>query len=55
MPNRVHVLAGGRILRSGGPELALELEASGYAGRWSRRPHDRYRRKTGVGGFPGAL
>ena len=32
VPDRVHVLAGGRILRSGGPELALELEANGYAG-----------------------
>jgi Fe-S cluster assembly ATP-binding protein len=31
VPDRVHVLAGGRIIRSGGPELALELEASGYA------------------------
>jgi Fe-S cluster assembly ATP-binding protein len=31
VPDRVHVLAGGRILRSGGPELARELEASGYA------------------------
>ncbi len=30
-PDRVHVLAGGRIAASGGPELALELEASGYA------------------------
>ena len=29
---RVHVLAGGRIVRSGGPELAHELEAHGYAG-----------------------
>ncbi|MBV9252483.1 MAG: Fe-S cluster assembly ATPase SufC, partial [Acetobacteraceae bacterium] len=28
----VHVLLGGRIVRSGGPELALELEARGYAG-----------------------
>jgi Fe-S cluster assembly ATP-binding protein len=28
----VHVLAGGRIIRSGGPELALELEANGYVG-----------------------
>jgi Fe-S cluster assembly ATP-binding protein len=26
----VHVLARGRIIRSGGPELALELEARGY-------------------------
>lgn len=29
-PDRVHVLADGRIERSGGPELALELEAKGY-------------------------
>ena len=31
VPDRVHVLAGGRIVRSGGPELAHELEARGYA------------------------
>src|ERR1700677_4033747 len=30
VPDRVHVLTAGRIVRSGGPELALELEASGY-------------------------
>ena len=30
VPHRVHVLAGGRILRSGGPELAKELEKNGY-------------------------
>jgi Fe-S cluster assembly ATP-binding protein len=29
-PDRVHVLAAGRIVASGGPELALELEAGGY-------------------------
>ncbi len=29
-PDRVHVLADGRITRSGGPELALELEREGY-------------------------
>ncbi len=29
-PDRVHVLAGGRIAKSGGPELAVELEQSGY-------------------------
>jgi Fe-S cluster assembly ATP-binding protein len=29
-PDFVHVLAGGRIVRSGGPELALELESQGY-------------------------
>jgi Fe-S cluster assembly ATP-binding protein len=31
VPDHVHVLAGGRIVRSGGAELALELEATGYA------------------------
>ena len=31
VPDRVHVLANGRILRSGGPELARALEAQGYA------------------------
>ena len=31
-PDVVHVLAGGRIVRSGGPELAHELEAQGYEG-----------------------
>ncbi|HET6953744.1 MAG TPA: Fe-S cluster assembly ATPase SufC [Acidimicrobiales bacterium] len=30
--DHVHVLAKGSIVRSGGPELALELEAHGYAG-----------------------
>ena len=29
-PDFVHVLAGGRIVRTGGPELALELEEHGY-------------------------
>ena len=29
-PDAVHVLADGRIVRSGGPELARELEAQGY-------------------------
>jgi Fe-S cluster assembly ATP-binding protein len=29
-PDRVHVLARGRIVASGGPELALELEREGY-------------------------
>jgi Fe-S cluster assembly ATP-binding protein len=31
-PDRVHVLGEGRIVMSGGPELADELESSGYAG-----------------------
>ncbi len=30
VPDRVHVLAGGRIVKSGGRELALELERRGY-------------------------
>ncbi len=30
VPDFVHVLANGRIVRSGGKELALELEAKGY-------------------------
>jgi Fe-S cluster assembly ATP-binding protein len=29
-PDRVHVLAAGRIVASGGPELALDLEREGY-------------------------
>jgi Fe-S cluster assembly ATP-binding protein len=32
VPDRVHVLAGGRIVKSGGADLALELERSGYEG-----------------------
>jgi Fe-S cluster assembly ATP-binding protein len=31
VPDFVHVLSGGRIVKSGGKELALELEARGYA------------------------
>ena len=31
VPDKVHVLSGGRIVRSGGKELALELEEKGYA------------------------
>ncbi len=34
VPDHVHVLAGGRIVRSGGRELALELEEKGYG--WLR-------------------
>lgn len=36
VPDVVHVLAEGRIVRSGGKELALELEARGYD--WLREP-----------------
>lgn len=31
VPDKVHILSGGRIVRSGGKELALELEEKGYA------------------------
>jgi len=31
VPDRVHVLVDGRIVKSGGPELALQLEDTGYA------------------------
>ena len=31
VPDKVHVLAGGKIVRSGDKSLALELEANGYA------------------------
>ena len=30
VPDHVHVLVGGRIVRSGGKELAMELEEKGY-------------------------
>jgi Fe-S cluster assembly ATP-binding protein len=36
VPDFVHVLSGGRIVKSGGKELALELEAQGYA--WLEAP-----------------
>jgi Fe-S cluster assembly ATP-binding protein len=36
VPDRVHVLAEGRIVKSGGKELALELEARGYD--WLKEP-----------------
>ena len=36
VPDFVHVLSGGKIVRSGGKELALDLEAKGYA--WLEEP-----------------
>jgi Fe-S cluster assembly ATP-binding protein len=35
-PDFVHVLVEGRVVRSGGPELALQLEEKGY--EWVREP-----------------
>jgi Fe-S cluster assembly ATP-binding protein len=32
VPDVVHVMMGGRIVKDGGPELAKKLEAEGYAG-----------------------
>ncbi len=37
-PDKVHVLADGRIVRSGGPELARELEETGYG--WLEEKQD---------------
>ena len=31
VPDTVHVMAHGQVVKSGGKELALELEATGYA------------------------
>jgi Fe-S cluster assembly ATP-binding protein len=31
VPDTVHVMSKGKVVRSGGKELALELEANGYA------------------------
>lgn len=36
--DRVHVLSGGRVVASGGPELALELEQTGYAAYGEEAP-----------------
>ena len=38
-PDQVHVLVDGRIVRSGGPELAEQLEAQGYD--WVREEAER--------------
>lgn len=32
VPDVVHVMMGGRIIKTGGPELAKELEKNGYEG-----------------------
>jgi Fe-S cluster assembly ATP-binding protein len=38
VPDFVHVLAGGRVVREGGKELALELESKGYD--WLKAPEE---------------
>jgi Fe-S cluster assembly ATP-binding protein len=37
-PDFVHIMTDGRVVESGGPELAHELEARGYEGLRSRAP-----------------
>jgi Fe-S cluster assembly ATP-binding protein len=37
-PDYVHVMLGGRIVESGGPDLALQLEEKGY--EWVREKYD---------------
>jgi len=49
VPDRVHVMAGGRIVRSGGKDLALELEEHGYIGLEEQAAADR---STPVGATP---
>jgi Fe-S cluster assembly ATP-binding protein len=39
VPDFVHVLVDGRIVRSGGPELALELEEKGYGAMEAEARH----------------
>jgi len=38
VPDRVHVMAGGRMVRSGGEDLALDLEAHGYGDATQEAP-----------------
>ncbi len=49
VPDRVHVLAEGRIVRSGDKDLALELEEHGYVGVEEQAARDR---STPVGSTP---
>ena len=46
IPDYVHILAGGKIRKSGGKELALEVEDSGYVRR--NRRYRRPRRRAGA-------
>jgi Fe-S cluster assembly ATP-binding protein len=47
VPDKVHVLFGGRIVKSGGKELALELESKGYA--WIEEELERSRQNGSDG------
>jgi Fe-S cluster assembly ATP-binding protein len=46
-PDKVHVLVDGRIVRSGGPEVADQLEKTGYS-EWADEPAS----AGGIGGSP---
>jgi Fe-S cluster assembly ATP-binding protein len=45
-PDHTHVLSAGRIVRSGGPELAEELETTGYA-EWATEEGERGEEESG--------
>ena len=47
--DRVHILVGGQIVESGGPELARELEADGYA-RFAQADNDSEGVSVAIGG-----
>ena len=55
-PDVVHIMADGRIVKSGGPELALEVETNGYAdilqsgGVMAVAPHSSSTRRRAAGG-----
>ena len=53
VPDKVHVLSQGRIVRSGGRELALELEEHGY-GWIDAAKGDKASRETAAGASPAA-
>ncbi len=50
-PDRVHILSGGLIQASGGPELAAQVEASGYS-QWAEAPVETAVSIGGLGGDP---
>ena len=54
-PDFTHVLSGGRIVARGGPELAAELERTGYAGWAGRKTNPGGQVRPGAQGPPLAL
>jgi Fe-S cluster assembly ATP-binding protein len=51
-PDRVHVLSAGRVVASGGPELAAELERTGYATYIDHDPATAQATEAAAGGDP---